>query len=945
MDAPVRLPALQQAGVNQHSPAEAKIVLFRSLFHGRQDVYPRRFESRKTGRAGYSPVCGNEWVQGICEKPRIKCSECPHQRFLPVTDDVIRWHLQGHDDHSRDFVMGVYPMLLDETCFFLTADFDKTTWQDDVAAFLETCRQMNLPAALERSRSGSGGHIWFFFNEPVPATLARKLGAHILTETMERRPDIGLDSYDRFFPNQDTLPPGGFGNLIALPLQKRPRESGNGLFLDERMTPYPDQWEFLSSVHKISRGEVEEVVRLAEAKGKVIGVRLVPEDDEEEAAPWMAPPSRRRKDTLIAGPLPKTLELTLANQIYIAKEVLPPALRNRLIRLAAFQNPEFYKAQAMRLSTYDKPRIIACAEDHPKHIGLPRGCLDDLLQSLSDLNIKTVVRDQRNPGQLLKVTFQGELRPEQIVAAQAMLAQDTGVLAATTAFGKTVVAAWLIAQRGVNTLVLVHRRQLQQQWIERLSIFLGMPVGAIGRIGGGRAKPTGQLDVAVIQSLVRNGLVDDLVGNYGHLIVDECHHLSAQSFELVARQAKAKFVTGLSATVTRKDGHHPIIFMQCGPVRYRVNAKQRAAAHPFKHTVMVRPTDFRPLRPANPNVRLQFHELYEELIGDEERNRLICHDLMQTLREGRSPLVLTERNAHLDSLAKQLAREVQHLVVLRGGMRKKELDAISGRLAAIPADEARVILATGRYVGEGFDDARLDTLFLALPVSWHGTIAQYVGRLHRLYDGKREVRVYDYADLNVPMLARMFDRRSRGYEAIGYKMQLPGSAVPGWPADVPLPIDPEWKSQYAASVRRLVRDGVDSPLANLFVGVAVKPPPNAEGATRARSASEAFLYRRLETLAATNGKFRLNAELPIPFDGWGRMEVDLLCAPSRIAIELDGGQHLGDTDAYRRDRRKDALLQENGYLVLRFLAEDVGKHLDQVLDGIFRALSHQGART
>ena len=945
MDAPVRLPALQQAGVNQHSPAETKIVLFRSLFHGREDVYPRRFESRKTGRAGYSPVCGNEWVQGICEKPRIKCSECPHQRFLPVTDDVIRWHLQGHDDHSRDFVMGVYPMLLDETCFFLAADFDKTTWQDDVAAFLETCRQMNLPAALERSRSGRGGHIWFFFNEPVPATLARKLGAHILTETMERRPDIGLDSYDRFFPNQDTLPPGGFGNLIALPLQKRPRESGNGLFLDERMTPYPDQWEFLSSVHKISRGEVEEVVRLAEAKGKVIGVRLVPEGDEEEAAPWMAPPSRRRKDTLIAGPLPKTLELTLANQIYIAKEVLPPALRNRLIRLAAFQNPEFYKAQAMRLSTYDKPRIIACAEDHPKHIGLPRGCLDDLLQSLSDLNIKTVVRDQRNAGQLLKVTFQGELRPEQIVAAQAMLAQDTGVLAATTAFGKTVVAAWLIAQRGVNTLVLVHRRQLQQQWIERLSIFLGMPVGAIGRIGGGRAKPTGLLDVAVIQSLVRNGLVNDLVGNYGHLIIDECHHLSAQSFELVARQAKAKFVTGLSATVTRKDGHHPIIFMQCGPVRYRVNAKQRAAAHPFKHTVMVRPTDFRPLRPANPNVRLQFHELYEELIGDEERNRLICHDLMQTLREGRSPLVLTERNEHLDSLAKQLVREVQHLVVLRGGMRKKELDAISGRLAAIPAEEARVILATGRYVGEGFDDARLDTLFLALPVSWHGTIAQYVGRLHRLYDGKREVRVYDYADLNVPMLARMFDRRSRGYEAIGYKMQLPGSAVPGWPADVPLPIDPEWKSQYAASVRRLVRDGVDSPLASLFVDVAVKPPPNDEGANRARSASEAFLYRRLETLAATNGKFRLNAELPIPFDGWGRMEVDLLCAPSRIAIELDGGQHLGDTDAYRRDRRKDALLQENGYLVLRFLTEDVGKHLDQVLDGIFRALSHQGART
>ena len=997
MDTSLSLPVWQQVGVNQRSPAEAKIALFRSLFRGREDVYPRRFQSRKTGRAGYSPACANEWAQGVCEKPRIKCSECLQRRFLPVTDEVIRWHLRGQDDRGRDFVMGVYPMLLDETCFFLAADFDKATWQDDAAAFLETCRQMNLPAALERSRSGNGGHVWFFFNEAVPATLARKMGTHILTETMERRPDIGLDSYDRFFPNQDTLPQGGFGNLIALPLQKRPRELCNSVFLDERFAPLPDQWQFLSSIRKISRREVEEVVRFAEAKGRVVGVRLSPEDDEEgsagpavrpcgfssddEAAPWMTPPSRRRKSTSIGGPLPKTLELILGNQVYIPKDALPPALRNRLIRLAAFQNPEFYRAQAMRLPTYDKPRIIACAEDHPKHIGLPRGCLDDLLQTLSDLNIKSVVRDERNAGQPLNATFQGELRPEQTIAAQAMLGHDTGVLAAATAFGKTVIAAWLIAKRGVNTLVLVHRRQLQEQWIERLSTFLGLPARTIGRIGGGRRKPTGLLDVAVIQSMVRNGVVNDLVGNYGHLIVDECHHLSAQSFEQVARQAKAKFVTGLSATVTRKDGHHPIIFMQCGPVRYRDKAKQRAEAHPFEHRVMVRPTGFRPLRPANPNVRVQFHELYDELIADEERNRLICQEVILALRDGRSPLVLTERNEHLDSLANQLAPEVQHLVTLRGGMRKKQLDAIRARLADIPPAEARVLLATGRYAGEGFDDPRLDTLFLTLPVSWHGTIAQYVGRLHRLYDGKREVRVYDYADLDVPMLARMFDRRCRGYEAIGYSIELPGSAVPGWPADVPLPVDPRWKSQYAASVRRLVRDGVDSPLANLFVHVAVnpllakegrtepplspllrkegngKPPlvskegngvvvpaPKAEGGDRARSATEAFLYRRLETLAETAGRFCLNVELPIPFDGWGRMEVDLLCARSRIAVELDGSQHLGDTDAYRRDRRKDALLQENGYLVLRFLAEDVGQYLDQVLDAILRALSHQDTR-
>jgi superfamily II DNA or RNA helicase/very-short-patch-repair endonuclease len=944
VDTPVGFPAFPPFGVNQRSASEHKIALFRSLFRGREDIYPRRFESRKTGRAGYSPACGNEWVRGICEKPRIKCCECPHSRFLSITENVVRWHLCGHDDHGHDFVMGVYPMLLDETCFFLAADFDKATWQHDAVAFLETCRRMNLPSALERSRSGNGGHIWFFFNEAVPAALARKLGTHILTETMERRPEIGLDSYDRLFPNQDTLPEGGFGNLIALPLQKRARESGNSVFVDEQLTPYSDQWEFLSSITRISRREVEEIVRRAEEKGRVIGVRLPPEADEDAATPWMTPPSRHRTHSSIERPLPKALELILGNRIYVPKDELPPALRNNLIRLAAFQNPEFYRTQAMRLPTYGKPRIIGCAEDYPKHIGLPRGCLNDVLDTLSDLNIEPVIRDERNAGEPLNAMFQGELRPEQLAAAQAMLAHDSGILAAPTAFGKTVVAAWLIAQRGVNTLVLVHRRQLQQQWIERLSTFLALPARSIGRVGGGRTKPTGLLDVAVIQSLVRNGVVDDLVGNYGHLIVDECHHLSAQSFEQVTRQAKPKFVTGLSATVARKDGHHPIIFMQCGPVRFKVSAKHGVATHPFAHTVMVRPTSFRPLRPADPDVRIRFHELYEELIADQERNRLICQDVIQALRDGRSPLVLTERNEHLDSLANQLAPEVQHLVVLRGGMGKKELEAIQARLAAIRAEEARVLLATGRYIGEGFDDARLDTLFLTLPVSWHGTIAQYAGRLHRLYDSKREVRVYDYADLNVPMLARMFDRRCHGYEGIGYTIQIPGSAVPGWPADAPLPIDPEWKNQYAASVRRIVQDGVDSPLANLFVHATVIRAPDAEGADRARSATEAFLHRRLETLAETAGKFRLNAELPIPFDGWGQMEVDLLCAPSRIAIELDGGQHLGSAEAYRRDRRKDALLQENGYMVLRFLAEDVGKHLDQVLDAILRALSHQSAR-
>jgi superfamily II DNA or RNA helicase len=925
--------------VTNASPPAAKIKLFRSLFRGREDVYPRRFENRKTGKAGYSPACANEWVRGICEKPRIKCTDCPHRAFFPVTDEVAGWHLSGQDARGYPFVMGVYAMLLDETCFFLAVDFDRDDWQRDAGAFLETCQRLNVPAVLERSRSGNCGHIWFFFTEAIPSGLARKMGSHLLTETLEHCPEIGLRSYDRLFPNQDTLPKGGFGNLIALPLQKQARAHGNSVFLDPNFVPHGDQWAFLASVQRSSREQVENLVNDAESKGRVIGVRVA-EADEADGSPWMAPPSRRRKPPAIVGPLPETLEVVLGDQIYLSKAHLVPGLRNRLICLAAFQNPEFYRAQAMRLPTYDKPRIIGCAEDHPKYLALPRGCLDEVLDLLQSLKINPVLRDERFGGTPLEVSFCGELRPEQQAAATALLAQDTGVLAATTAFGKTVVAAWLIAQRQVNTLVLVHRQQLMEQWVERLSTFLGLPAKNIGRLGGGRKKLTGTLDVALMQSLVRKGVVNDCVANYGQLMVDECHHLSAHSFEMVARRAKARYVTGLSATVARQDGHHPIIFMQCGPVRHRVDARSLAEIRPFTHQVIVRPTSFRLLEPLAPDARAEFQQLYEALPTDDARNRMICADVLGALQEGRSPLVLTERTGHLEVLARQLSPHVAHLVILQGGQSRKVIEAARAQLAEIPETEPRVILATGKYIGEGFDDSRLDALFLALPVSWRGTIAQYVGRLHRLHGGKRAVYVYDYADLNVPMLSRMFDKRCIGYEALGYTVLLPGSALPGWPMEVPLPVDPEWKHDYAATIRRLIRDGVDVPLGNLFVQAARPSSDQTEEGNRARSASEAFLFRRLQTLPATAGRFGLNVELPIAFAGRGKMEVDFLCAENRVVIELDGAQHLADAEAYRRDRWKDVLLQQHGYFVLRFLAEDAGKHLDLLLDTVLTALAH-----
>lgn len=947
MEQCVTLPILQNQAsaielhakeIHHNSPPEMKIALFRSLFRGRPDVYPQRFESRKTGKSGYQPACGNEWVRGVCEKPKIRCMDCANSRFFPVTDDVIRWHLSGKDGNGKAFVMGVYPMLQDETCFFLAADFDKANWTEDVKAVLKCCQSLNLPAYLERSRSGNGGHIWIFFEQAIPASLARRLGSHILTETMEHRPELGLDSYDRFFPNQDTLPRGGFGNLIALPLQKRAREKGNSVFLNDQMIPHPDQWAFLSQITKVAPSLIEEIVQRAESKGRILAVRFA-ESGRDDPSPWTSPPSRRGSEPPILGPLPASIELVVGNDIYIAKDTLPPGLRNRLVALAAFQNPEFYKAQAMRLPTYAIPRIISCAEDHPHHIALPRGCLEEVKQLLRRLTVAFVFRDERFAGEALNLSFHGTLRAEQQIAADAIIAHDTGVLSATTSFGKTVLAAWLIAHRRVNTLVLVHRKQLMEQWIVRLSTFLGVPMKSIGRIGGGYKKPTGLVDVAIIQSLVRKGVVDDRVANYGQVIVDECHHLSAQSFEQVTRRAKAKYVLGLSATLTRKDGHQPIILMQCGPIRHHVDAKQQAKSRQFEHTVLVRPTGFRSAAPPDADLRRQFQTLYDELIHDADRNAFICDDVLQALRQGRCPLVLTERHEHLTELADRLTGHVANLFVLRGGLGRKTLRNIASQMNAVAQTDPRLLLATGKYIGEGFDDARLDTLFLTLPVSWHGTIAQYVGRLHRLHDGKRDVRVHDYADLNVPMLAKMFDRRCLGYEAVGYTIVLPGSAVAGWPVDVPLPVDPQWKRQYAASVQRLIRDGVDTPLAGLFVHVAREFPVGAESQNQARSATEAFLYRRLESLAVTTGLFRLNVQLPIPFNGVGQMEVDLLCKQAGLAVEIDGPQHLNNIEAYRSDRRKDQLLQENGYLVLRFLAEDIGRRLDEVLDTIFRALT------
>lgn len=743
-----------------------KIVLFRSLFRGREDVFPRRWENSKSGKSGYSPACANEWEYGLCEKKkrpgrgrRVTCGECPNQAFLPVTDDAIAKHLQGEN------IMGVYPMLPDETCWFLAADFDEKSWREDVASFMETCGKCGVPVAIERSRSGNGAHTWVFFEAPVMAAAARKLGCFLITKTMARRHQLSMESYDRLFPNQDTMPKGGFGNLIALPLQRAARDVGNSVFIDAEFNPWPDQWEYLAGIKRLSTTSVLSLANEADRRGQVIGVRMSEEDDENELTPWNRPPSGRPGKIALQGPLPPIAHATLSQRLFIKKEGLPSPVLNQLKRLAAFQNPEFYKKQRMRLSTALTPRVITCAEEHPEHIALPRGCRDEAEELLRAHGSKLIVEDMRSDGAVLDVKFHGILTPLQEQAVRALLAHDTGVLVAPPGIGKTVVGTYLVAARTRSTLILVHRKPLLDQWISQLSRFLDIEPKAVGQIGAGKRKPNGLLDVAMIQSLVRKGAVNDLVAGYGQVIEDEVHHTTAFSYERVIAEVKARYVVGLTATPHRRDGHHPIIQMQFGPVRFAVDPKSRSARRPYDYRLIVRETGFDEAHiPEGAGIQ----EIYSTLTVDQRRNDLILNDVMCALREKRSPILLTERRDHLEYFSNRLRGFTRNLVVLHGGMKPKERREVVAHLAAIPDNEERLLVATGRYIGEGFDDARLDTLFLALPVSWKGTLVQYTGRLYRLHPGKTEVRIYDYVDKAVPVLFKMFKKRLRGYRAIGY---------------------------------------------------------------------------------------------------------------------------------------------------------------------------------
>lgn len=736
----------------KYSSPENKIHLFADLFRGRQDVFARYWFSQKSGKKGYSPVCEYEWQPGICTKPEKKCAAC---KYTPLTHEILRAHLEGKN------VVGIYPLLQDETCCFLAVDFDGEGWQQNTKAFLETCQTFRVPAALERSRSGNGGHVWIFFVEPVAAALARSLGSYLLTETMNRRHQLGMESYDRLFPNQDTMPKGGFGNLIALPLQKEARKLGNTEFLNEQFQPHADQWAYLASIQKMGFDEVHSLVNAAAKQNNIMGAEIG--SHETETIPWKA--VRKNHLEHLRDGRPRKIKVTIANRLYIETENLPSALLAEIKRLASFQNQKFYEAQRVRRSTFRIPRIISCAEDFVKYLAIPRGCWEALHALTEPLGITLEICDERFVGAPIEIEFRVSLTENQKKAVASLSHHDMGMFVAPPGSGKTAVGVYLLALRKVSTLILVHRKPLMEQWQNRLVEFLRLDPSQIGQIGGGKDSRTGKIDIAMLQSMVRKGKVDSVVNDYGNVIIDECHHIPAFSFEQVLKQIRARYVTGLTATPYRRDGLHPIINMYCGSIRHQLEHKAQVAVLSFQQRLVTRRTDF--ILPENRDFK--FHEILQLLAEDDHRNDLIVADVLKALEEKKTPLLLSERRQHIELLRAKLEHDVKYLFILHGGLNESDRLLTQKMLTEIPQNQSRLILATGSYIGEGFDDPRLDTLFLAMPISFKGKLLQYIGRILRPHGEKEEICVYDYVDTQVPMLAHMFKKRLTTYRTLRFE--------------------------------------------------------------------------------------------------------------------------------------------------------------------------------
>ena len=759
---------------------------FMMFCRGRKDVYDLRYTNPKTGKNGYYTQCFNRWDRGchIQKKDGVRCKDCELRAYKPVTLPLIKAHMNGTDPNGND-VVAIYPMLENNLCQLLVFDFDNHAkgaeqedyaniddgWKEEINALRRICKNLDVDAVVERSRSGRGAHLWIFFKEMVPARLARRFGFALLEKGAESVNLKSFKYYDRMIPTQDALPEGGLGNVIALPLQGMALKSGNSAFIDENWNAYEDQLNVLAGTRRLTRQGIEDYLSLWYSTGSI-------SEDNGTDAPW------DKNSEIEAGSVKGVVRIVLADRIYIDSTGMSNKTKRQLRRMATFSNKQYFQNQAMDMPNYDESRFIYLGSDEGKYIVLPRGLREEILKKFDNAGISYKIEDKRTKGQELNISFRGELRESQIPAVETMLENETGILHAATAFGKTVVCCDMIARRGISTLILVDRADLMNQWIKRLEEFLDIDEelpeyqtktgrtrkrkSLIGNLQGAHDTLTGIVDVAMIRSLKKKDGFHPKLKEYAQVYFDECHHAASDSAIEVLQEINAKYVYGVTATPKRGDGKEKINEFLLGPIRYRFTAKDRAEEQNINHLVYPRFT--RTVKPHHLSKTPYGNDAYELIRNNDVRDEQIIRDVADCVQAGRTPVVLTKYVDHAKKLSERLKTYADRLILLTGANGTKARRAQVEELNKVDNSDSLILVGTGSLLGEGFDFPRLDTLFMATPVSGENVVEQYVGRLNRDYDGKENVIVYDYVDSHIPKFDKMYSARMKAYKKIGYEL-------------------------------------------------------------------------------------------------------------------------------------------------------------------------------